>query len=272
MMTEPILEVRDVRKTFRTGGSGPFSPKREVHAVSGVSFALSAGETLGIVGESGSGKSTLGRLVTSLIPPTSGTVRFKGREMTTASPDELRRIRQHIQMIFQNPLASLSPRRMIIDSLTEPMEVFKIGTRIERVERAMELLEEVGLKRQYATRYPHEFSGGQCQRINIARALMLAPDLIVCDEPVSALDVSVQAQVINLLTRLQREHGLSYIIVSHDLNVIRYICDTIAVMQGGEIVEYGPAERVYEDPQHEYTKTLLAAIPGAARQANRSES
>ena len=261
----PLIEMRDITKTFRVGG-GLFRQSKAVQAVSGVDITLGRGEVLGIVGESGSGKTTIGRILTSVTTPTSGTVAYRGKDVASMDRREVLAMRRNVQMIFQNPLVSLSPRRRVIDSLVEPMKLFDVGTKDERIERARHLLAEVGLHPEDAHRYPHEFSGGQCQRICIARALMLNPDVIVCDEPVSALDVSVQAQVINLLMQLQREHGLSYVLISHDLNVVTHCCDRIAVMSQGKVVERGPAAEVRQNPQHEYTATLIDAIPGRSRQ------
>lgn len=261
----PLVEMRDITKTFHIGG-GPLRKSKAVHAVQGIDISLAAGEVLGIVGESGSGKTTIGRILTSVATPTSGTVSYRGKDVSTMNRREVLDMRRNVQMIFQNPLVSLSPRRRVIDSLTEPMKLFNVGTKAERIERARYLLSEVGLHPQDGQRYPHEFSGGQCQRICIARALMLNPDVLVCDEPVSALDVSVQAQVINLLMRLQQEHGLSYVIISHDLNVVTHCCDRIAVMSQGKVVERGEAQQVREHPQHSYTAALIDAIPGRSRE------
>lgn len=271
-MSAPLLELTDVRKEFPARGGGvPWQRKQPVVAVAGVTIQVNEGETLGIVGESGSGKTTMGRMMANLATPTSGRVALRGEDLSTLSDAQARAVRRNVQMIFQNPVSSLSPRRTVLDSLVEPMKIFRLQTPQERVARAHQLLEEVGLRPEYAQRYPHEFSGGQCQRICIARALMLQPDLIVCDEPVSALDVSVQAQVLNLLLRLQREHSLTYVFISHDLNVVRYCCDRIVVMRHGEVVEEGPAEQVYDSPQHAYTKQLLSAIPGESRERWASE-
>lgn len=262
-MSTCILETQDIKKYYRLPSKkGLFGKKEYMQAVNGVSLQVKKGQTLGIVGESGCGKSTFARLVSQLITPTSGKVIFKGKELTSASKNDIQLARRDMQMIFQDPYASLDPRKRILQLLMEPMIIHKIGTSEERKEKALNMLEKVGLQRSYANRYPHEFSGGQCQRINIARALMLEPELVICDEPVSALDVSIQAQVINLLIDLQEQMGLTYIFISHDLNIVRYFCDEIAVMYMGEVVEFGEAETIYEHPQHEYTKKLLAAIPG----------
>ncbi|MGX7196822.1 ABC transporter ATP-binding protein [Enterococcus olivae] len=262
MTATVILETKDLEKQYTIKKKTLFNKHPEtLTAVNKVSLKIHTGETLGIVGESGCGKSTFARLVTRLITPTGGQVFFEEEELTKLSQEEIREKRKDIQMIFQDPYASLDPRKRILAILTEPLEIHGIGTAKEREEQALEMLEKVGLQRSYATRFPHEFSGGQCQRINIARALMLRPKLVICDEPVSALDVSIQAQVLNLLLDLQEEFHLTYVFISHDLNVVRYFCDKIAVMYMGEVVEYGDAEKIYQQPEHAYTKKLLTAIP-----------
>jgi oligopeptide transport system ATP-binding protein len=233
----------------------------EVRAVDGVSFQLEAGRTLGLVGESGSGKSTTGYCVLQLLRPTSGSIRFLGKELTRLGRGELRRMRREMQIVFQDPHSSLDPRMTVGNIVAEPLQVHGIGTRRARRETVRKLLEVVGFNPNYTNRYPHEFSGGQRQRIGIARALALNPKLIVCDEPVSALDVSIQAQILNLLKDLQRDFGLSYLFVAHDLAVVRAVSDDIAVMEKGKLVELGPADRVYSRPEHDYTKALLAAVP-----------
>jgi oligopeptide transport system ATP-binding protein len=257
-----LLAVTDLHKHFpikegllveRTVG--------EVRAVDGVSFEIATGQTLGLVGESGSGKSTTGYCVLQLLKPTSGSIRFQGQELTTLGREELRRTRREMQIVFQDPYSSLNPRMTVGDIVGEPMQVHGIGSRRDRRERVRYLLDIVGFNPNYTNRYPHEFSGGQRQRIGIARALALNPKLIVCDEPVSALDVSIQAQILNLLKDLQRDFGLTYLFIAHDLAVVRTMSDRIAVMNRGEIVEYGPADEVYSAPQNEYTKALLAAVP-----------
>ncbi|WP_286230014.1 ABC transporter ATP-binding protein [Neobacillus mesonae] len=261
-MTEPLLQVRELKKHFPLESPIPFVKSRlSVKAVDGVSFDVYRGETLGVVGESGCGKSTMARLVNQLITPSSGTVQFKGENLIGMDGKKLRETRKSIQMVFQDPYASLDPRKTIGELIAEPMVIHRIGDKASQKKRVEELLEVVGLSQYHAKRYPHEFSGGQRQRINIARALVLNPDIIICDEPVSALDVSVQAQVINLLKELQREFDLTYIFISHDLNVVRYMCDRIAVMYLGKIVEMGTYKEIYEDPKHPYTKALLSAIP-----------
>ncbi len=232
-----------------------------VKAIDGIDFDIPEGTTLGLVGESGSGKSTTGYCVLQLLRPTAGEVLFEGRDLTTLRGDELRRMRRRLQIVFQDPYSSLDPRLTVGRIVAEPLEVHGIGTRREREARVRELLERVGFNPDYAKRYPHEFSGGQRQRVGIARALALEPKLIVCDEPVSALDVSIQAQILNLLKDLQRDLRLTYLFISHDLAVIRAMSDTIAVMHDGKILESGAAGDVYATPKDAYTRSLLAAVP-----------
>ena len=232
-----------------------------VKAVDGVSFSIPAGKTLGLVGESGSGKSTTGYCILQLIRPTSGSIRFDGKELTTMSGEQLRKVRQDMQIVFQDPYSSLDPRMTVGNIVAEPLEVHGMGTRKSRRETVRRLLEVVGFNPNFTNRYPHEFSGGQRQRIGIARALALSPKMIVCDEPVSALDVSIQAQILNLLKDLQRDFGLTYLFISHDLAVVRTMADEIAVMNRGKLVEVGPAEQVYLNPKDEYTKALFTAVP-----------
>jgi oligopeptide transport system ATP-binding protein len=232
-----------------------------VKAVDGVSFEVAEGETLGLVGESGSGKSTTGYCILQLVKPTSGSISFMGKELTDLPREELRRMRREMQIVFQDPYASLDPRMTVGGIVAEPLEVHGIGTRRSRGEQVRKLLDIVGFNPNFTNRYPHEFSGGQRQRIGVARALALNPKLIVCDEPVSALDVSIQAQILNLLKDLQRDLGLAYLFVAHDLAVVRTMSDRIAVMNRGKIVETGEAEDVYSNPQEDYTKALLAAVP-----------
>jgi ABC-type oligopeptide transport system ATPase subunit len=232
-----------------------------VRAVDGVSFEIREGQTLGLVGESGSGKSTTGYCVLQLLKPTAGTVRFMGKELTTMGRGDLREMRKEMQIVFQDPYSSLNPRMTVGNIVGEPMLVHGQGTRRAREARVRDLLETVGFNPEFTNRYPHEFSGGQRQRIGIARALALNPRLIVCDEPVSALDVSIQAQILNLLKDIQRDLGLAYLFVAHDLAVVRTMSDLIAVMNKGKLVEIGKAEDVYTNPQDDYTKALLAAVP-----------
>jgi peptide/nickel transport system ATP-binding protein/oligopeptide transport system ATP-binding protein len=259
-MTEPILEVEHLVKQFTVKKSEGFrSIKRSVHAVSDVSFAVAGGETLGLVGESGSGKTTVGRCVLRLLEPTAGTVKFKGADISKVSAKEMRGLRKQFQIVFQDPYSSLDPRMTVGASIAEPLTIQGIGG--DHDKRVAELLELVGLAPDHAQRFPHEFSGGQRQRIGIARALALEPSFIVLDEPVSALDVSIQAGVVNLLADLQDQLGLSYLFIAHDLSVVRHVSDNIAVMYLGKLVEYGPAEDVYTKPAHPYTQALLSAVP-----------
>ena len=253
-----LLEARDVVKHFpiRTPKG-----KQLVQAVDGVSLSVRAGETLGLVGESGCGKSTLGRCLVRLLDPTSGQVIFDGVDITTTSRRELRSLRTGFQMIFQDPYASLNPRRRALATVEEPMLTHSMGSDTEIRARALMLLEQVGFDPSYADRYPHEFSGGQRQRLGIARALALKPRLLVADEPVSALDVSIQAQVLNLLADLQAEHSLTYVFIAHDLAVVHHIADRIGVMYLGELVEVGSSTDVYTAPRHPYTEALISAIP-----------
>jgi oligopeptide/dipeptide ABC transporter ATP-binding protein len=254
-MSAPLLDVVELGKRFKLKGG------RHLQAVDSVSFTLQAGQTLGVVGESGCGKSTLGRLILRLIEPTSGSVRFMGHDLTLLPAAGMREARRHLQVIFQDPQASLDPRMRVGALIEEPLVIHRIGTAAERSAEVARLLETVGLPAEAAARYPHEFSGGQRQRICIARALALQPRLIVADEPVSALDVSVQGQVLNLLTDLQRERGLAYLFISHNLAVVKYVSDVVAVMYLGRIVEMAPSEDLYAAPRHPYTRALLAAIP-----------
>jgi len=257
-----LLEVRDLVKRFPVKrGLIVERTVDYVEAVAGVSFDIEAGKTLGLVGESGSGKSTTGFCVLQLLRPTSGSVRFDGQELTELEGEELRRVRRDAQIVFQDPYSSLDPRMTVGNIVSEPLVVHKVGSRRDRQVRVRELLDVVGFDPTYVNRYPHEFSGGQRQRIGIARALALSPRLIVCDEPVSALDVSIQAQIINLLKDLQREFNLAYLFIAHDLAVVRSVSDRIAVMHRGHIVETGAANEVYERPKEDYTKALLAAVP-----------
>ena len=257
-----LLEVTDLQKWFPVR-KGILWEKTVgyVKAVDGVSFAIPHGKTLGLVGESGSGKSTTGYCILQLMRPTGGSIRFDDRELTGLKGEELRRVRQDMQIVFQDPYSSLDPRMTVGGIVAEPLEVHSIGTRKSRTEQVRGLLEVVGFNPNFTNRYPHEFSGGQRQRIGIARALALNPKLIICDEPVSALDVSIQAQILNLLKDLQRDFGLTYLFISHDLAVVRTMADEIAVMNQGKLVEVGPAEQVYTNPKDEYTRALFAAVP-----------
>ncbi|PLR91590.1 ABC transporter ATP-binding protein [Bacillus sp. T33-2] len=257
----PLLDVKNIKKYYPVKKSF-FNRSREwVKAVDDVSFTVDEGETLGIVGESGCGKSTLGRNILRLQKPTGGQVIYRDTDITNYRESQLRHIRREMQIVFQDPYASLNPKHKVSEIVGEPLRVHRQGSRGERRDRVQSLLEKVGLDRNHISRYPHEFSGGQRQRIGIARALALNPRLIVCDEPISALDVSVQSQVINLLQDLQEELGLTYLFISHDLSVIRHICNRVAVMYLGKIVELGSTEEIYLAPAHPYTQALLSAIP-----------
>ncbi|MFF4991727.1 ABC transporter ATP-binding protein [Streptosporangium saharense] len=260
---EPILEVGGLVKHFPMSQGVVFRRRiGEIRAVDGVSFTLRRGETLGIVGESGCGKSTLARLLMALERPTSGSVRINGREITRARGAELRQVRRNIQMVMQDPYTSLNPRMTVGDIVGEPYEIHrKVVPRRERRRMVQELLEVVGLNPDHVDRYPHQFSGGQRQRVGIARGLALKPEIIICDEPVSALDVSIQAQVVNLLERLQDEFGLAYVFIAHDLSVVRHVSDRIGVMYLGKLVELGTEGDVCERPSHPYTQALLSAVP-----------
>ncbi|MEV6564205.1 ABC transporter ATP-binding protein [Streptomyces kronopolitis] len=260
---EPVLEVRDLAKHFPLT-RGILVKKRigAVQAVDGVSFDLHRGETLGIVGESGCGKSTVAKLLVGLERPTAGRIRYRGEDISTLSGRALKAVRRNIQMVFQDPYTSLNPRMTVGDIIGEPYEIHpEAAPKGERRRKVQELLEVVGLDPEYVNRYPHQFSGGQRQRIGIARGLALRPEIIVADEPVSALDVSVQSQVVNLLEQLQDEFGLSYVFIAHDLSVVRHICDRVAVMYLGRLAELGTDEQIYEHPTHPYTQALLSAVP-----------
>jgi oligopeptide/dipeptide ABC transporter ATP-binding protein len=261
-MTTPILEVKDLTKFFPLQSQGIFSRvKGENKAVNGISFTLNAGETLGLVGESGCGKSTAGRTILKLYEPTSGSIIFEGEDISKYSPAKMKPLRTKMQMIFQDPYSSLNPRQTIGSIISASYEIQKI-TPDGGVKRAVqELMERVGLNPEHYNRYPHEFSGGQRQRIGIARALALKPKFIVCDEPVSALDVSIQAQVINLLDDLRDDFGLSYLFIAHDLSVVQHISDRVAVMYLGKVMELAATANLYASPHHPYTKALLSAIP-----------
>ena len=256
MSTQPLLEVTGLAKEFTVKGN-----KNKIKAVDGVSFSLNAGETLGVVGETGSGKSTLGRLVLRLLEPTAGQILFDEKNIGDLGAKDLRSARREMQMIFQDPFASLDSRMTIEAQIREPLDIHKIGTESERQELVKNILGHVGLTEDALTRYPHEFSGGQRQRISIARAIITRPKLIVADEPVSALDVSIQSQILNLLLDLRKEMGLTYIFISHDLSVIQHIADKVAVMYLGKIVEFATVDEIFSNPQHPYTKALISAIP-----------
>ena len=257
----PLLVVDDLQKHYPIRGGIWGAKIGDVRAVDGVSFSVTKGETLGLVGESGCGKSTLGRAITRLEDPTAGRVLFEGKDLAHASHDELFILRRDIQIIFQDPYSSLNPRMTIGEIVREPLVVHRIGTKAEQLDKVRNLLETVGLTGEMLGRYPHEFSGGQRQRIGVARALALDPKLVIADEPVSALDVSVQSQVLNLMVRLQRERELTYVFISHDLSVVEHVSDSIAIMYLGRIVEKGPVDRIFEHPAHPYTRALLQAIP-----------
>jgi ABC-type oligopeptide transport system ATPase subunit len=256
----PLLEVGHLVKTFGRGG-GILRPGAVVRAVDDVSFEIEEGETFGLVGESGSGKTTTGRCILRLIEPTSGEVRFKGEDVLRFSRARLREARRDMQIVFQDPYSSLNPRMRVGAIVEEPLIIHGIGAKAQRRERVAQLFEIVGLDAAQITRYPHQFSGGQRQRIGLARALALNPSLVIADEPVSALDVSVQAQVVNLLMDLQKNLKLTYLFIAHDLRLVRHICSRVAVMYLGRIVEMGPTERLFEAPAHPYTRALLSAIP-----------
>ena len=259
----PLLKVEHLHKEFPTGSGfmgGKFS-KKVVSAVNDLSFEIRAGETFGLVGESGCGKSTTGRAIMHLDPPTSGKVYFEGRDISKMNKKELKAMRREMQFIFQDPYASLNPRMTIGEIISEPMVIHGIGTPEERIERVRELLDVVGLNPEHINRYPHEFSGGQRQRVGIARSFILRPKLIICDEPVSALDVSIQAQVLNLLKDLQKQYGTTYLFIAHDLSVVQHISDRVAVMYLGKMVELSDWKSLYAEPNHPYTQALLSAVP-----------
>jgi len=260
-MTHSLLSVSDLRIHFPVRGGVLLKQTASVKAVDGVSLEIQGAETLGLVGESGCGKSTLGKAVVRLLKPTSGDIRFEQSDITRLSQSQLRPLRRNFQMIFQDPAESLDPRMSVRAIIEEPFLIHGMGTRQERLKWVNELLDRVGLPAASAERYPFEFSGGQRQRIGIARALALKPKFIVCDEPVSALDVSVQSQILNLLVELQKDFGLSYLFIAHDLSVVKHVSDRVAVMYLGKIVELANAEQIYQNPRHAYTKALLSAIP-----------
>jgi peptide/nickel transport system ATP-binding protein/oligopeptide transport system ATP-binding protein len=265
----PLLEVRGLAKTFPVRAGALQRVVGQVRAVDGVDFEVRAGETLGLVGESGCGKTTVGRLILRLIEPTAGSVFFEGVDITKLSGSQLKSYRRRAQIVFQDPFASLDPRSPIGEAVGEGLRIHGIGTAKEREEKVAKTLSMVGLRPESARRYPHEFSGGQRQRVGIARALILDPSLIVLDEPVSALDVSIQAQVLNLLSELQKELGLSYLFIAHNLGVVEHLCDRIAVMYLGKIVESAPAAELFKEPSHPYTRALLSAVPEPDRRERR---
>jgi peptide/nickel transport system ATP-binding protein len=260
-MTAPLLEVRGLRKTFTVRRGFPRTETIQVQALGGISFTVEPGEAFGLVGESGCGKSTAGRALLRLIEPDGGTVSFKGEDVLKASAERMRRLRREMQIVFQDPFASLNPRRSIGKTLAEPMQVHRMGSAGDIAARVRAVLEEVGLPGSAVDKYPHEFSGGQRQRIGIARALVLEPHLIVADEPVSALDVSIQAQILLLLQDLKQRRGLGFLFISHDLGVVRHFCGRVAVMYLGRIVEDGPVEDIFDRPLHPYTQALRDASP-----------
>ncbi|RMF69933.1 MAG: dipeptide ABC transporter ATP-binding protein [Alphaproteobacteria bacterium] len=268
-MNQPLLQVHDLHKTFAVKGGPMGSSRRRLKAVTGVSFDLAAGETLGLVGESGCGKSTTGRLIARLLEPDSGQVLFRGDDLTRLSQRQMRPLRRHLQMIFQDPFSSLNPRMRVFDILAEPLLLHGLVSRRELAAEVLRLAQRVGLGQDHLDRYPHEFSGGQRQRIGIARAIAVHPDLVIADEPVSALDLSIQAQVINLLRDIQQEFELSYLFIAHDLAVVEHISDRVAVMYLGRIVEIGPAAELYRRPLHPYTEALLNAVPVPEPNPNR---
>jgi oligopeptide/dipeptide ABC transporter ATP-binding protein len=251
-----ILKIENLRKEFTNKVT-----KKPIVAVDNISLSLERGKTLGIVGESGSGKSTLGRIMLRLVEPTSGKIVFNGADITDQKPTELRKLRSRMQMIFQDPMASLDPRMSVRELIQEPLDIHNIGSKAERSKAVEDIAEKVGIAKSALEKFPHEFSGGQRQRISIARAVINKPDLIIADEPVSALDVSIQAQILNLLKELRRELNLSFIFISHDLSVVNYFCDEVAVMYLGNIVEFAPTAELFANPKHPYTQALISAIP-----------
>ncbi len=267
-MSEALLRVRELRKYFPVRG-GFMGQRAYVHAVEGVDLDIQKGETVGLVGESGCGKSTLGRLILRLIEADAGQIEFMGEDVRALERRALRALRRHMQIIFQDPYASLNPRMTVGEAIAEGLHIHRMAKASERPQRVAELLEIVGMTAAHASRYPHEFSGGQRQRIGIARALALEPKLIVADEPVSSLDVSIQAQILTLLLDLQQRFGMAYLFISHDLRVVRHLSDRVAVMYLGRIVELAPAEELYRKAQHPYTQALLSAVPEPGRQQQR---
>jgi oligopeptide/dipeptide ABC transporter ATP-binding protein len=270
---EPLLEVRGLVKHFAvTRQEGLRAVRETVHAVDGIDLTIHKGETVGLVGESGCGKSTAGRVILRLVEPTAGSIRLNGVEITTLRGEALRQMRRQMGIVFQDPFAALNPRMMVGDIVSEPLLAFGlVPSRQERLDRARQLLETVGLRPEFLSRYPHEFSGGQRQRIGIARAIAADPELLILDEPISALDISIRAQILNLLEDLQTQRGLAYLFIAHDLSVVRHFCDRVVVMYLGIIVETGPSDRVFAAPKHPYTQALLAAapVPDPARRQER---
>ncbi len=260
-MNDTILQVEHLTKYFDAQENLIVRSRGNVKAVDDISFSVKKGSIFALVGESGCGKSTTARLILKLIEPTAGKVTFDGKDVFALPPSELQKMRRDIQMIFQDPYSSLNPRWRIGRILTEPLDTHKIGTPAQRREKAIELLKVVGLNEESCQKYPHEFSGGQRQRIGIARALITNPKFVICDEPISALDVSIQAQIINLLKKLQVQFDLTYLFITHDLRVVRFLCDTVGVMYLGKLVETGPTDAIFSDPRHPYTQALFSAIP-----------
>lgn len=267
-MGKPLLQIHNLKKYYSINKG--FGKKEYVKVVDDVSFNIEKGETVGLVGESGCGKSTTGKAILHLIPLTDGEVTYNGYNLAQLTRNQMQQLRREMQIVFQDPYASLNPRLKVREILLEPLNVHKIGTKAERQKMVEEYLDVVGLGRHYLNRYPHEFSGGQRQRIGIARALILNPSLIVADEPVSALDVSIQAQILNLLQDLQKQFALTYLFISHDLRVVKHICDRVGVMYLGHLVEFAPKDQIFEHPLHPYTKALLSAVPEADPDATRN--
>lgn len=270
MKAEPLLQVEGLRTYFRLPKPHLFAPVRVVFAVDEVSFQVERGKTFGLVGESGCGKSTTALSILRLVEPTSGSIKFAGLDLLALNPEEMRQLRRRMQIIFQDPYSSLNPRATAVEIVAAPLNIQQIGTPRERADRVTELFRLVGLRPEHQGAYPHQFSGGQRQRICIARALSSSPDLIVCDEPVSALDVAIRAQILNLLSKLQRDLGLTYIFISHDMAVVQHICDEIAVMYLGKIVEVADRRTLFKQPLHPYTQALLSAVPTIDQEVKRS--